>query len=94
MGRGLLFGIPALFLIGLLILPLDLPGVLALTIVVIGAAAVVALAERARSISRGEAGRARRSMRELSGTAYLMIVGALLLTSVYVLFLIAVAGRN
>jgi hypothetical protein len=63
----------------------------ALPIVLIGAVAISILAERFRMISRGERP-ARRAKRELSASAYLMIIGAIVATAFYVVFLVAVGG--
>jgi hypothetical protein len=63
----------------------------ALPIVLIGAVTITILAERFRMISRGERP-ARRAKRELSATVYLMIVGAIAATALYVAFLVAVGG--
>ena len=89
-GRGIAVGIPALFFVGLLILPFDLPGAVALTIVVIGAVAIVALFERLRTRERGTpTGRP-----GLSRGARMSIVGGLAVVILYVLILAFTQGSQ
>jgi hypothetical protein len=89
-GRGLAVGIPALFLVGILILPLGLPGIPAMMIVVVGAIAIVVIFEGLRSSER----RARGRGGGLSRGARLMIVGGLAVAILYVLILAFTQGSQ
>lgn len=83
-GRMLLIGVPSLFLIGLLILPLNLTAAPALLIVVVGTAGVIALYEflRADRPRTARAGRLSTPARvALIGTASFLVLYAVLLAS-------------
>ena len=89
-GRAIAVGIPALFLVGILILPFDLPGIPALTIVFLGALAIVILFERLRSREK----RSRGTGRDLSRGARLAILGGLGVVILYVLILAFTQGSQ
>ncbi len=90
MGRAIAVGIPALFLVGILILPLDLPGIPALLIITIGAFAIVVAFERLRSTEK----RAKGPSGGMSRSARFMMIGGLAMVIVYVLILALTQGSQ
>jgi len=83
-------GVPALFLVGILLVPLSriipggIPSVLAILIVILGAGGIVVAYETLRTKEQGGP----KGKRKLSGMARLTIVGVLAFIMLYVLIFV------